>query len=305
MVAMVIPVLPFGVPFAVFSARPDLFGAAALALFGAALAFTRSRAVAVGWCAAYGTAIAALTLMHEAIGLQFALGAVLAVVVLGSALKSMQRVGLSLAVLPGVITAAAVAAFGRHDVGAALCADAPQHPMPNPLAGATSAATLMHVLVSGERGRTDYHDWVCRNVTPSYDNGIGDAIRTVGHVGLPGLVASLALGAVALAATMYGLSGLSGVPLRAFAGALRGRTAWVAFGALLIAPIFLTGFDWTRWLTIAGFDVAVVFLLFAAGRPEIEQRLGPKTLRLFIVLVLAFALIPVGVVPGFGGPRLV
>jgi hypothetical protein len=305
MVAMVIPLLPFGIPFAAFSARPDLFGAAALALFGSALAFTRSRAIAIGWCAAYGAAIAALTLVHEAIGLQFALGAVLAIIVVGGAPKAPPSVGLSLAVLPGVATTAVVAAFGRHDVAAQLCAAVPHHPMPNPLAAVTSASTLMHYLVEGHPSQTDYHDWVCRNVTPSYDNGIVDAIRTVGHVGIPGLAASLIFGAAAVAATMYGLSGLSGVPLRAFAEALRGRTAWVAFGVLLLVPVFLTGFDWTRWLTIAGFDAAMVFLLFAARRPEIERAPTRKTLRLFILLVIAFALIPVGAVPGFGGPRMV
>src|SRR5262249_37086433 len=45
MVAMLIPLLPFGIPFAAYSARPDLFGAAALAVFTVALAFVRSRAV--------------------------------------------------------------------------------------------------------------------------------------------------------------------------------------------------------------------------------------------------------------------
>ncbi|SPM35645.1 hypothetical protein MRAB57_3474 [Mycobacterium rhizamassiliense] len=305
MVAMVIPLLPFGVPFAALSARPDLFGAAALALFGSALAFTRSGTVATGWCAAYGAAIAVLTLVHEAIGLQFALGAVLAIIVLGGAPEASRRVGLLLAVLPGVVTTSVVAVFGRHDVAAALCAAVPHHPMPNPLATVISPATLWHYVIEGRPSQTDYHDWVCRNVMPSYDNGIVDAIRTVGHVGFLGLSVSLIFGAAAVAATMYGLSGLSGVPLRAFAEALRGRMAWVAFGLLLLVPVFLTGFDWTRWLTIAGFDAAIVFLLFAARRPEIERPPTRKTLRLFALLAVAFALIPVGAVPGFGGPRLV
>jgi hypothetical protein len=80
--------------------------------------------------------------------------------------------------------------------------------------------------------------------------------------------------------------------------------AWVTAGLLLVIPVFLTGFDWTRWLTIVTFDVAIVFLLFAARRQEIEQEPTPKTLRLFIILVIVLALIPVGAVPGFGGPRM-
>ncbi|WP_406814967.1 hypothetical protein [Mycobacterium sp. M23085] len=305
MVAMVIPLLPFGVPFAAFSARPDLFGGAALALFGSALALTRSRALAVGWCVAYGVANAVLTLVHEAIGLQFALGAVLAVVVLGAALDSARRFGALVAVTPGVIVAGVVAVFGRHDIASQLCAAVPHHLMPNPFATVTSPETLMRFVIDGRTGQTDYHDWVCRNVMPHYDHGIADAIRTVGHIGALGLTVSLIFGAAALAATLGGLSGLSGVPLRAFVEALRGQTAWVAAGLLLVVPVFLTGYDWTRWLTIVAFDVAMVFILFAARRAEIERKTTPKTLRLFILLVVAFALIPVGAVPGFGGPRMI
>jgi hypothetical protein len=303
MVAMLIPLLPFGIPFAAFSARPDLFGAAALALFSSALAFARSQAIAMGCCAAYGVATAALTLVHEAIGLEFALGAVLAIIVLGGALESTQRLGIIVAVAPGVITAAVVAAFGRHDVASQLCAAVPHHSMPNPLATITSLRTLLDYVIAGQPSQTDYHDWVCRNVMPNYDNGIMDAIRTVGHIGALGLVASLMVGAVAIVVTMRGLSAVSGVPLSAFVEALRGRTAWLAVGLLLIVPVFLTGIDWTRWLTIVAFDVAVVFILFSARRPEIEQEPTPKVLRLFILLAIALALIPVGVVPGFGGPR--
>ncbi|GAB1811530.1 hypothetical protein [Mycobacterium sp. MUNTM1] len=304
MVAMVIPLLPFGVAFAAFSARPDLFGAAALALFSSALVFTRSRAAAAGWCATYGAVIAVLTLMHEAIGLQFALGAALAIIVLGGALESAWRLGALVAVAPGVITTAVVAAFGRHDVASQLCAAVPHRLMPNPFATVTSPETLLRFVLEGRAGQTDYHDWVCRNVTPNYNNGISDAVRTVGHIGALGLTVSLIFGAAAVAATLWGLSELSGVPLRAFAEALQGRMAWIVTGLVLVLPVFLTGYDWTRWLTIIAFDVAVVFILFAARRPEIERAPTPKTLRLFVVLAIAFALIPVGAVPGFGGPLM-
>lgn len=305
MVATVMPLLPFGVPFAAFSARPDLFGGAALAAFSSALALTRSRTLATAWCATYGVVIAALTLVHEAIGLQFALGAFLAVIVLGAALETAQRRGMLLAVLPGVLTTAVVAAFGRHDIAAQLCAAVPHHLVPNPFATVTSPATLMRYVLAGQPSQTDYHDWVCRNVMPNYDNGIADAIRTVGHIGALGLTVSLIFGACAAAVTLWGLSELSGVPLRAFVETLRGRTPWVTAGVLLVIPVFLTGFDWTRWLTIVALDLAVVFLLFAARRPEIDQEPTPKSLRVFVLLLIAFALIPVGAVPGFGGPRMV
>jgi hypothetical protein len=305
MVAMLIPLLPFGIPFAAYSARPDLFGAAALVVFTVALAFARSRAIALACCTAYGVIIAALTLVHEAIGLQFALGAVLAIVVLGRALATARRSGVLVAVMPGVFTAVAVAMFGRHDIASQLCSAVPHQTMPNPLATITSFPTLAQYVFGGQPSQTDYHDWVCRNVMPIYDYGILDAIRIVGHIGVVGLGMSLVFGAVAFVGTMYGLSTLSGVPLRAFTDELRGRLAWVLAGLLLVVPVFLTGFDWTRWLVIVSFDVAIVFLVFAARRPEIEEPAPPRTLRLFVCLVVVLALIPVGTVPGFGGPRMI
>ncbi|OBH13285.1 hypothetical protein [Mycobacterium sp. E1747] len=304
MVALLIPLLPFGVPFAAYSARPDLFGGAALALFASAMVLTRSRKIAMAWCGAYGAAIAALTLVHEAIGLQFALGAVLAVIALGGALGNGRAPGAIMAVTPGVCTTAAVAVFGRHDIAAQLCASVPHHMMPNPFATVTSPTTLLHYVVDGQPIRTDYHDWVCRNVMPNYDNGIADAVRAVGHIGTLGLTVSLIFGAGALALTMWGLSTISGVPVGTFVEALRGRMTWAAGGLLLICPVFLTGYDWTRWLTIVTFDVGVVFILFAAGRPEIEHAPTRKALRSFILLAVTLALIPVGTVPGFGGPRM-
>jgi hypothetical protein len=305
MVAMMIPLLPFGLPFAAFSARPDLFGGATLALFTSALVFARSRAIAMAWCTAYGVAIAALTLVHEAMGLEFALGAVLAIIVFGGALDTTRRLGVLLAVLPGVFMTVVVAMFGRHDIAAELCSAVPHRLMPNLFATATSPTTLLHHVIDGQSIRTDYHDWVCRNVMPYYDNGIIDAVRTVGHIGVVGLTMSLLFGVVAVAVTVWGISEVSGVPLRALAEALRGRMTWVVAGVLLIIPVFLTGFDWTRWLTIVAFDVGIVFILFAARRPEIEQEPSRKTLRVFILLVTALALIPMGTVPGFGGPRMI
>jgi hypothetical protein len=305
MVAMLIPLLPFGIPFAAYSARPDLFGAAALAVFTVALAYARSRAIALAACAAYGVVIAALTLVHEAIGLQFALGAVLAIIVLGSTLVTARRHGVLLAVMPGVFTAVVVAAFGRHDIAPQLCSVIPHHKVPNPLATITSLRTLAQYMVGGQPSQTDYHDWVCRNVMPIYDYGVLDAMRIVANIGAAGLALSLVFGAAALFVTLYGISTVSGVPLRAFADEVRSRIAWVVAGLLLVVPVFLTGFDWTRWLIVVSFDVAIVYLVFAARRSEIEQPPSPRALRLFVCLILVLALIPIGAVPGFGGPRMI
>ncbi|OBI08745.1 hypothetical protein A5714_20840 [Mycobacterium sp. E2462] len=305
LIALLIPLLPFGVPFAAYSARPDLFGGAALAFFAAALSFARSGAAATACCAAYGVTTAALTLVHEAVGLQFALGAVLVTVVVGGPLRTAPGRGVLLAVLPGAGTATGVAVFGRHDVAAQLCSAVPHHPLPNPFATVTSPGTLLRFVIDGRPRQTDYHDWVCRNVLPSFDHSIVDAIHSVGHIGPVGLTMSFVFGAAAVAVTLWGVSAVSGVPVRAFTEALRGRAAWVLVGLALIVPVFLTGYDWTRWLTIVAFDVGVAFLPFAARRPEIDQDLSLKALRAFRFLAVGLALIPIGAVPGFGGPLMV
>ncbi len=305
MVAMLIPLLPFGIPFAAYSSRPDLFGAAALAVLAVALAFARSRAVTLAWCTVFGMVIAVLTLVHEAIGLQFALGTVLAIVVLGGALGPASRTGVLLAVMPGVLTALVVAGFGRHDIASQLCSAVPHQTMPNPLASVTSLPTLAQYVFGAHQSQTDYHDWVCRNVMPIYDYGVVDAIRIVGNIGVVGLTVSLVFGAAAFVATMYGIGTLSGVPFSAFIDEFRGRIGWVVAGLLLVVPVFMTGFDWTRWLIVVSFDVAIVYLVFAARRSEIEQPPSPKALRLFVCLVVVLALIPIGTVPGFGGPRMI
>lgn len=304
LVAMLIPLLPFGIPFAAYSARPDLFGGAALALFATGLTVTRSRPTAMGLCLVYGGATAALTLVHEAVGLQFALGAVLAVVVLGRALSAGQGAGALLAVAPGALTAAGVAVFGRHDIAPELCASVPHRTLPNPFATITSPSTLVRYVIDGHPRDTDYHDWVCRNVIPSYDHGIVEAVRSVGHIGMVGLTASSVFGAAGVAVTLWGLCEVTGVSLRAFVESLRGRMTWALAGLMMIVPVFLTGYDWTRWLTILAFDVGIVFILFAAARPQSEQQPGPKTLRAFAFLVITLALIPIGAVPGFGGPLM-
>lgn len=202
MLAAVLPLLPFGVPFAAFSARPDLFGGAALAAFSSALALTRSRPVATVWCAAYGAVIAALTLVHEAVGLQFALG---------HSWQSSSSAGPWKP--PGAVACSWPCCRGPHHGCRGgvrsprhrpqLCAAVPHHPVPNPFATVTSPATLMHYVLAGQPSQTDYHDWVCRNVMPNYANGIADAIRTVGHIGALGLTVSLLFGAGAAAVTVW------------------------------------------------------------------------------------------------------
>ena len=299
MLALLIPVLPFGVPYAVYSARPDLFGAVAVIALSLALASTRSLRAAIIISAAYGMLIGILTLVHEGIAFEFALGAILAILVLAQGLTpAQQRWCGVLAVGPGLVVAAFVATVARHDVSERICALVPREMLRNPFEGATAPSHVIDNIVGDRPAVTDYHDWVCGWYLSTYDYGIGDGIREVLAVGAPGLVFSFLLGLVVIAVTIGALQYFSGVPFAGFVDRVRGNLIWVLAGVVLMVPVFMTGIDWTRWLLVIAFNIAVVYLLYLRDRPELDQEPAPRTPRLFVLVVVAFALIPMGLVPG-------
>lgn len=299
MVALLIPVLPFGVPYAVYSARPDLLGAAAVIALSLALALTRGPRSAITSCAAYGVLVGLLALMHEGIAFEFALGALLAILVLAQGLTpSLQRWCAVLAVGPGLVAALFVALVARHDVSGKICALVPHEMMTNPFEGATTASHVIDNIFGGQPAVTDYHDWVCGWYLSTYDYGIGDGIREVLAIGAPGLVVSFLLGLVVIAVTIGALQYFSGVPFAGFVDRLRGNLIWVLAGVALMVPVFMTGIDWTRWLLVIAFNMAVVFVLYLRDKPELDEPPPPRTARLFVLVVLAFAFIPLGLVPG-------
>ena len=295
LMAILIPVLPFGFAFALFSARTDLFGATALAFFALALDKTRSSRSTVIICSLYGFVIAGLTLIHEAIPFLFALGAVAALVVFASHLDArVFRICATVALAPGVLTAVLVAALGRRGVSAQLCELVPHGPTNHPLAGKPSIGQLL----TGFHYYVDYHDWLCRNILPLFDQSFGDAVRFVGSLGVVGLVASTACGVGVLMLSVLAISHVSGVPLRRFLAVLGARPIAVTIGFALTLPIFMTGVDWIRWWVIIAFDLGIVFLLYAGGQPEVERPPTRRTLITFAVFTALLALFPVGIAPG-------
>jgi hypothetical protein len=306
MVALLIPVLPFGYAFALYSVRPDLFGAAALIGYGIFLLYAWSPGSTVVCSAVYGVLTAVLSLMHEAIGLEFALGAILAVVVLArDRPRWVQRLCMLLAVGPGVASALVVAALGRHDIASKLCSQVPHRTIENPLATKRSLPEVRDFLLHGRRVQADYHEWICRNILPNYDYSIGKAVKIVADIGLSALLTSTAVGVLALAGTACFLGYFSGVPFGGFVGLLRGRLIWPLVGAAVMVPVFVTGFDWVRWWVIVTFGIAVVYLLYASDRPELRREPPEGTVRVFVGVVVAAALLPIGTIPGFGGPQMV
>lgn len=299
LMALLIPLLPFGFAFGLFSARTDLFGAAALA--GFAVAITRaggSRSVMV-ISGGYGVLSAVLTLIHEATPFLFSLGAVAALTVLAADVTGAEfRRAAALAVAPGIATALVVANLGRRGSSAQLCQLVPHGPINHPLAGKPSLGELLR----GFRYEIDYHDWMCRAILPLFDQSFDDALRFVGGIGVGALVTSMLYGVALLAVTMLAISHVSGVPTSRFWTAVRRQRLALALSAALLLPVFLTGADWVRWWVIGTFDLGVVFLLYAAGQPEPDQPPTRRTLRVFTVGAVLLALLPIGIIPGFGAP---
>lgn len=304
MVTLLLAVLPFGIPYAVYSARPDLFGAVALIALCLALTTVSETRSKVLCCGLFGVGIAVLALVHEGMALEFGLGAILAILVLGGGLTvPAQRLCATLAIVPGLIVALIVAAFANHDVSGKVCGTVPHRMIETPFASIKSFPDLIGYLTGTVRSDADYHDWVCGWYLSTLDHTVSDGIREVAAVGLPALVGSFVLGVVGIAATLRAVSYFSGVSLRSFVGELKGRYGLPAVGALLLVPLFITGVDWTRWLLVVAFDVVVVYVLYANGRPEIDEAPPKRAVRLFPLVALGFMLIPLGLAPGGGSTR--
>ncbi|GAB7070779.1 membrane protein [Mycolicibacterium hodleri] len=299
LLALLIPVLPFGFAFGLFSARTDLFGAAALAAFAVSLTTVTSRRGIVVLSAAFGTVLAVLTLMHEATPFLFGLGALAALTVLAPGLTgSVFRSCSVLAVGPGLATALAVTVFGQQGIAQALCQSVPHGPVNHPMAGKLTASQILH----GVRYDIDYHDWMCRAILPLFDQSFGDAMQFVRGIGVLALAGSTLFGIGVLAASTYLIAQASGVPVRRFRDVLLTRKVAVALGLVLFLPVFLTGVDWIRWWTTIAYDLGIVFVLYATRQPEIGEPPTRRSTTVVAVAGIVLALLPVGVIPVFGAP---
>ncbi len=299
LLALLIPVLPFGFAFGVFSARTDLLAATALAVFACVLTLLHRTRSVLAASAAYGAITAVLTLIHEATPFLFGLGTIAALAALADELGTRAfRSAVALAIGPSLLTGLAVAVLGRRGLSGQLCGLVPHGPANHPLAGHPTLGQLLR----GFHYDIDYHDWTCRAILPLFDQSVGDGLRFVGSIGVGALAASTAYGIGVLAVTVLAISHVSGVPVTRFRSLL-GRRRWeVLAGVVLLLPIFLTGVDWIRWWVIAAFDLGIVFLLFASAQPEPDRPATRRTLRVFAVFAVLLAVLPVGIIPGFGAP---
>lgn len=299
LLALLIPVLPFGFAFGLFSARTDLLGGAALAGFAVLLTrLTTARATVLA-SAVYGVTLAVLTLIHEATPFLFGLGVLAALTVLAGRLDTRSfQASVGLALGPAILVAMALAAFGRRGVSAQLCAQVQHGPMNHPLAGKPTIGQLLR----GFHYYVDYHDWFCRAFLPMFDQSFGSAVRFVGSIGAGPLLGSTVYGIAVLAVSVFAIGHVSGVPVARFGALLRARPLAMLVGVVLMLPVFLTGVDWIRWWVIIAFDIGIVFLLYVGGQPESDRPPTRRTLTVFAVGAILLAVIPVGIIPGFGAP---
>ncbi|MBI3693135.1 MAG: hypothetical protein HY239_21370, partial [Mycolicibacterium aromaticivorans] len=299
LIALLIPVLPFGFAFALFSARTDLLGGAALALFAVVLTRVATTRVTVIASAVYGLTLAVLTLIHEATPFLFGLGVLMALTVLARHLDARAFWTSVVAALgPSVLIAMALAAFGRQKVSPQLCQLVQHGPMNHPLAGKPTIGQLL----SGFHYYVDYHDWFCRAFLPLFDMTFSEGLRFVASIGVVALAGSTVYGLATLVIGMLAISHVAGVPIRRFTAILRGRPLALLVGIVMILPVFATGVDWVRWWVIIAFDLGVVFLLYTRDQPEIDEPPTRRTLIVFAVGAILLAVIPIGIIPGFGAP---
>lgn len=297
--AFLVAILPFGFAFGLLQAGSTLFGGAALIGFGVAVAAARSDRSVLVASGFYGIVTAVATLVHEAIPFLLGLGVIAVLAVLANRCDSRTLwTGYALALGPGLLTALLVAALGKHGISDELCALIPHAQVNNPLAGGLTAPEIL----SGSRYYDDYHEWACRNITPFYNRDFGDAIRYVGRLGAGGMIVNTVFGLGIFGITIAAIGWVSGVPPQRFAIRLRQHWVPVLFGFLLMVPVFMTGVDWVRWWVNIALDIGLVYLLYASRQPEVDTPPTRRSTRIFIIVMIVLALVPVGIVPAFLAP---
>lgn len=298
MVALLVPVLPFTATFALYGPRPELYGAAALILFSLALTRVTSTRAAAFAAAAYGAVIMVLTLIHEAIPQEFTLGAILAIAVLGPAMKAGYRwLCIGLALGPAALTAGAVMAFGHRDLADRLCAQIPHHLMRNSYQ--VPADKVLDYAFGRYQSVSDYHDWVCSYVIPYFGASFPAAIRSVTDLGIPVLIAGFLHGLAVCIATIWLVRFFTGVPIAEFTDSIRIHKVVPALALAAMIPVFATGADWIRWWTIILINIATVYLVFAASRPEMQRPVTRRDLRAFVATVVVLILVPLTAPAGY------
>jgi len=302
MLALVVPVLPFSFTYAAYNPHPELFGMTALLAFSISLTKVRTARFRMIVSALYGIAIAVLALIHEAIPLEFALGAILAITVLSKdATPAAQRSCAVLAVGPGIVSILLVAVLGHRDLAAQLCSQVPHGMVENPWGVSTTPREGLDYMLGRIESRVDYHDFMCHRVIPIFNGDMTGAVRMVAQLGFFPLIGAFILGLLFFVGTTWMIRYFSGVPVQVFLSELRGNLVLPALATALLVPLFMTAVDWTRWWVMVALDVAIVYILRAIDSEEISQPPSRRNVLVFACVVIALAVIPTGAANNIGG----
>lgn len=298
-VSLLIPVLPCAASFALMGPRPEFVAAGAFLLFIVALTrITNVRLIIVS-SACYGLFIALMAFAHEAIAIEFILGAVLSIEVLSHLdREATRRWCIGLATVPGLAALGAITAFGRRDLAPQICKSLPHRTMQDTFK--VPPDKLMDYAQGHFQSVEDYHNWVCRHIVPTFNEGVTQAMHTVWNLGLPLLAGGFIHGMLVCVLTIWLLTYFTGVPLREFLRSIRGGLLAPGLALAMMIPVFATGVDWIRWWAIITINVVCVYLMFAAGRPQIEEPISRKQLKVFVGVAIFLACVPLAGTAGYG-----
>lgn len=300
-VSLLIPVLPCAASFALMGPRPEFVAAGAFLLFIVALTRITDRRFIVLSSACYGLFIALMAFAHEAIAIEFVLGAVLSIEVLAHLDREViRRWCIGLATVPGLIALGVIAVFGRKDLAPQICNSIPHKTMQNTFK--VPPGKLMDYAEGRFQSVADYHNWVCRHIVPTFNQSVTQAMHTVWRHGLPLLAGGFIHGMLVCVLTIWLLVYFTGVPVREFLQNIRGGLLAPGIALALMIPIFATGLDWIRWWTLITINIVCVYLMFAADRPQIEEPISRKRLKVFIGVAIFFACVPLAGTAGYGAP---
>ena len=299
MLALLVPVLPFALSYAVYTPRPELYAMSALVVLGIALTRLQSDRSKLIVSAVYGVTIAVLALIHEGIPLEVALGALLAISILPAQLASgLRRLCATAAVGPGLGAILAIAAFSRKDVGTQLCEQIPHRQIEDPF-----PSDHLAYLAGRTEVKTDFHAWVCHFERSMVDARVTDGLHKVGAFGAGPLFASFLVGVLYFAVSIWATQSFSGLRFSALLGEVRGKLSAPILGLAAMVPLFMTAVDWTRWWVLITFNVVLVCILYTISRTEIDQPTTRRHVRIFLCVIAAFAVIPTGAALHIGGPN--
>lgn len=293
MLVLLLPVMSFGIPFAVASARPDLLGACIVTVFVLAVFLRPHRALL--WSAIYGATVSAVTFIHEGIPFEFSLAAILALCLLATDLTSLKRwICVAVAVLPGLAAAGVIVVFAQRDVVDKLCARVPHHPMRM----MNNVAEFKQFITTGQAPERDYHRWACGWYVHTYNYDVPAATHDVLRVGVVGLAVSFVLGLAGVWACVRAVQYVAGVPFAEMVKGLRDRWVAPAAALALMIPLFATAIDWTRWMIVVAFNIVIVYLLYVCDKPELDRPVSGRQMRAFSLIVLGFAVFPLAFMSG-------